>query len=79
MQQEACSCMQSGCMTLTVAGPNSYHWVGGQVEHVLDIQHQLHMVDKRLLYGEMGKVVCWGVRGFIGRVAVLRPDLQSSC
>lgn len=65
-------------MTLTVAGPNGYHWVGGQVEHVLDVQHQLHMVDQRLLNGEMGKVVGWCVWNFIGIVAVFRPDLQSS-
>ncbi len=38
---------------LTVAGPNGNHWVGGHVELVLDVQHQLNMVNERLLNGEM--------------------------
>lgn len=63
-------------LALTVAGPNGNDWVGGQVVHVLNVQHEFDMVHKRLFDGKVSEVICRRVWLCLCIVAMLRPDLQ---
>lgn len=38
---------------LTVTGPNSNDRVAGHVQRLLNVQHQLYVVNKRLLYSQV--------------------------